>query len=78
MQPDSKKRHKKDEPLALLYARVPEGRIAMLRFVIEGCDNLATVSACGGKRDVCLLTYHPARREELIQVLETVVPGSGK
>ena len=57
--------------LALLYARVPEERVVALRFVIEGCDNLATVSACR-RRNLVALFHHPTRRDELLETLETV------
>ena len=56
--------------LALLWARVPEARAAMLKFVIEGCDNLASVSS--GGPGLLFLRYHPGRREELLDMLESV------
>ncbi len=71
----SEKDEAKPGKLALLYARVPEERVVVLRFVIEGCDNLATVSACRG-RDMVALFHHPGRRDELVDILETVCGGA--
>ncbi|MEN8134527.1 MAG: DUF4911 domain-containing protein [Thermodesulfobacteriota bacterium] len=60
--------------LASLYARLPLSKIALLKFILEGYDGLATLTTVN--RDIGLISLHyfPSCRDELIGLLDSLKP----
>ncbi len=59
---------------AVLFATIPTGKIAFLKFILEGYDGLAVLSTVNRDIGMVSLRYFPACRGELIALLESLQP----
>jgi hypothetical protein len=63
------------QPVMLtLFTRIPARKIAFLKFITEGYDGLAVVTTVNREKGLLALSYFPARRDELISLLESLQP----
>lgn len=58
--------------LAVLFAMIPTGKIAFLKFILEGYDGLALLSTVDRDIGLVSLRYFPACRGELVDLLDSL------
>ncbi len=58
--------------LKKLYLRLEPPRMGVLRFVLEGYDNLATMTTINRTGAIILLRYHQGNRKILEEILDAV------
>ena len=65
---------KQTAAMAILYARIPTGKIAFLKFILEGYDGLAVLTTVNRALGLVSLRYFPACRVELLGLLDSLQP----
>jgi len=58
--------------LSKLYARISTGKIAYLKFIIEGYGGLAVLSTIDKEEGLVVMAYYPDSRNDLIALLESL------
>lgn len=57
-----------------VYVRLPRRKLAMLRFLLEGYDNLCYASVLDRYEAVAVVIFSPLQRREVEQVLDELAP----
>lgn len=58
-------------------ARIAPERIAFVKFILEGYDNLVILSTADQASGDIILRFHPARRKELLSILDDLQADHG-
>jgi hypothetical protein len=58
--------------LEQLSARIAPERIAFVKFILEGYDNLAILSTSDQASGEIIIRFHSARRDELLAILDNL------
>lgn len=62
------------ERSACIYVRLPRSCLAMLRFLLEGHDNLCYASTLDRFEATAVVVYSPLQRAEVMRLLESLEP----
>lgn len=57
-----------------VYVRLPRPRLALLRFLLEGHDNLCYASVLDRWEAVAVVIFSPLQREEVLRLLDDLAP----
>lgn len=57
-----------------IYVRLPRSRLAMLRFLLEGHDNLCYASTLDRFEATAVVVFSPLQRAEVIGLLDSLEP----
>jgi len=57
-----------------VYVRLPRRRLAMLRFLLEGHDNLCYASVLDRFEATAVVVFSPSQRREVLALLDALGP----